>query len=73
MLRENHPGLVMAASLRNLIVATTSAEARAGVGRPGIGVGRVGSGHGAAALTGGYAAGNYGYGYEKPYGYARHH
>jgi hypothetical protein len=100
------PALLAAASLGVLIVATTSAEARVGVGRPGIGVGRVGSGlgvrpgvgvgraglgvrgwrngvgygrrgyrgygYGAAALTGaalGYAAGNYGYGYEEPSGY----
>jgi len=38
--------LLAAASLGALIVATTSAEARNGVGRPGVGVGRVGSGLG---------------------------
>ncbi len=40
------PALLAAASLGVVIVATTSAEARVGVGRPGIGVGRVGSGVG---------------------------
>lgn len=40
------PALLAAASLGVLIVATTSAEARIGVGRPGVGVGRVGSGLG---------------------------
>ena len=40
------PALLAAASLGVLIVATTSAEARIGVGRPGIGAGRVGSGLG---------------------------
>lgn len=38
--------LLSAASLGALIVAATSAEARIGVGRPGVGVGRVGSGVG---------------------------
>lgn len=40
------PALLAAASLGFLIVAMTSAEARVGVGRPGVGVGRVGSGLG---------------------------
>jgi len=40
------PALLAATSLGVLIVATTSAEARIGVGRPGVGMGRVGSGVG---------------------------
>jgi hypothetical protein len=40
------PALLAAASFGVLVVATTSAEARVGVGRPGVGVGRVGSGLG---------------------------
>jgi hypothetical protein len=40
------PTLVVAAGLGVVIVAATSAEARVGVGRPGVGVGRVGSGLG---------------------------
>lgn len=40
------PALLGVASLGVLIVATTSAEARVGVNRPGVGVGRVGSGVG---------------------------
>ena len=44
--KKGIPVLLAAASLGVVIVATTSAEARVGVGRPGVGVGRVGSGLG---------------------------
>src|ERR1700752_2223894 len=65
------PALLAAASLGVLIVATTSAEARVGVGRPGVGVGRVGSGLGVRPGIGvgraglgvrGWAGGRLGYG-----------
>lgn len=68
--------LLAAASLGVLIVATTAAEARIGVGRPGVGVGRVGSGLGVRPGVGVGRAGlgvrgwrgGLGYGY-RGYGY----
>jgi hypothetical protein len=73
------PALLGAASLGVLIVATTSAEARVGVGRPGVGVGRVGSGLGVRPGVGVGRAGlgvrgwrgRVGYGYGR-YGYGRY-
>src|SRR5579872_6879431 len=44
--KKGIPALLAAASLGVVLVATTAAEARVGVGRPGVGVGRVGSGLG---------------------------
>ena len=78
------PALLAAASLGVLIIATTSAEARVGVGRPGVGVGRVGLGLGFRPGVGVGRAGlgvrgwrgglGYGYGRRgyRGYGYRRY-
>jgi hypothetical protein len=73
------PALFMTASLTiAALVASTPAEARIGVGRPGVGVGRVGSGLGyrpgigvgrAGIGVGGWRGG-LGYGYGRGYGAA---
>jgi hypothetical protein len=75
------PVLLATASFGALIVATTSAEARIGVGRPGVGVGHVGSGLGVRpgagvgrlavrGWHGGVGYGRYGYGGRVGYGAA---
>jgi hypothetical protein len=72
------PALFMTASLTIVaVVASTPADARIGIGRPGVGVGRVGSGLGfrpgvgvgrAGIGVGGWRGG-LGYGYGRGYGY----
>jgi len=76
--RHVMPALLATASLAVVtFVASTPADARAGVGRPGVGVGRVGSGLGVrpgvgigrAGIGVGGWRGGLGYGYGRGYGY----